>query len=80
MKYQIVAITAGYETLIAETDDTKRAKRIYTDKVSQGSHIRVRVNGRMLRIFEADKQFITNNKHSMIGGKSYGKRTCKGNT
>ena len=76
MKYQIVAITAGYETLIAETDDTKRAKRIYTDKVSQGSHIRVRVNGRMLRIFvfEADKQFITNNKHSMIGGKSYAKR------
>lgn len=74
MKYQIVAITAGYETLIAETDDTKRAKRIYTDKVSYGSHVRVKVDGRILRIFEADKKFLVNNKHSMIGGKSYVKR------
>lgn len=75
MKYQIVAITAGRETLIAETNDMKCAKRIYTDKVSQGSHVRVKVNGRMLRIFEADKQFITNNKHNMLGGKGYVKRS-----
>lgn len=75
MKYQIVAITAGYETLIAETDDTKRAKRIYTDKVSYGSHVRVKVDGRILRIFEADKKFLVNNKHNMLGGKGYAKRT-----
>lgn len=74
MKYQIVAITAGDETLIAETDDTKRAKRIYTDKVSYGSHVRVKVDSRILRIFETDKKFLVNNKHSMIGGKSYAKR------
>lgn len=77
MKYQIVAITSGHETLIAETDDMKRAKRIYTDKVSLGSHVRVKVNGRMLRIFEADKQFITNNKHNMLGGKGYDLVRCE---
>lgn len=74
MKYQIVAITAGRETLIADTDSVKYAKRVYTDKVSYGSHVRVKVDGIILRIFEADKKFLVNNKHSMIGGKSYAKR------
>lgn len=74
MKYQIVAITAGYETLIADTDSVKYAKRVYTDKISYGSHVRVKVDGRIIRIFEADKKFLVNNKHNMIGGKSYAKR------
>lgn len=56
MKYQIVAITAGHETLIADTDSVKYAKRVYTDKVSYGSHVRVKVDGIILRIFEADKK------------------------
>lgn len=67
MKYQIVAITSGQERLIAETDDLGRARRIYTDKVSQGSHVRVKENGRILRIFEADKQFITKNRQKNPG-------------
>ncbi len=80
MKYQIVAVTIGHEALIAETDDKNRAKQIYTNSFNNDSFVRMKVNGRMLRIFEADDKYLLSNRYCIKGGKSRGKRTCKGNT
>lgn len=57
MKYQIVAVTIGHEALIAETDDKNRAKQIYTNSFSNDSFVRMKVNGRILKIYQAEKAF-----------------------
>ena len=77
MKYQIVAVTIGHEALIAETDDKNRAKQIYTNSFSNDAFVRMKVDGKMLRIFEADGKYLLNNRPCVKGGKSRGKRTCK---
>ena len=67
MKYQIVAVTIGHEALIAETDDKNRAKQIYTNSFSNDSFVRMKVNGKMLRIFEADDKYLLSNRHCIKG-------------
>lgn len=57
MKYEIVSITAGVECVMLETSSIVKAQNAYRDLIIGGALVRVRVNGRMLKIYEADRSF-----------------------
>lgn len=57
MKYEIVSITAGVERVMLETSSIVKAQNVYRELIIGGALVRVRVNGRMLKIYEADRSF-----------------------
>ena len=57
MKYEIVSITAGVECVMLETNSLKKAQSTYSKLTDDGALVRVKVNGRILKIDQAEKAF-----------------------
>ena len=57
MKYEIVSITAGVECVILETNSLRKAQSAYSKLTDDGALVRVRVNGRILKIYQAENAF-----------------------
>ena len=57
MKYEIVSITAGVESVILDTNSLKKAQNTYSKLTDDGALVRVRVNGSILKIYQAEKAF-----------------------
>lgn len=53
--YQIVRIDNGHETILMDTDEIKKAKDYYLYCNFQNDKVRVRIDGKTLCIFEANK-------------------------
>lgn len=58
MMYQITVINCGVEHVLVETSSKKKAMKEYTKLVRSGGLVRVRINGNMLKILDADKRFL----------------------
>ena len=57
MKYEIVSITAGVERMMLETNSLRKAQSAYSKLTDDGALVRVKVNGRILKIYQAEKAF-----------------------
>lgn len=53
--YQIVVIQCGEESVVYETHKKRSAQIAYIKMVARGSLVRVRINGKLLLIWEAEK-------------------------
>ena len=54
MRFQVIEIQMGHEYLAFETDDEDKAKDCYINLVTCGGYPRVRIDGRLLLISEAE--------------------------
>ena len=57
MEYEIVCITAGVESVILDTNSLKKAQSTYSKLTDDGALVRVKVNGRIMKIYQAEKAF-----------------------
>ncbi len=59
-RYEIVQIICGVETVLLDTTDAARTKRIYRKFFNEKRNVRLRVNGDILSIHEADEFVVIN--------------------
>ncbi len=89
-RYEIVQIVCGVENVLLDTTDAAKAKKLYRKCFLDKRNVRMRVNGDILSIHEAD-EFVVINENAVkantgkprardknTGGKANGKDHSRG--